>query len=96
MWAVTHVPQVLRTFMRLVPLSQEQLGEAMGLSQRQVSRRLNVPGALAQEEVWALADLFGVGVETFYKEMPEAVADLMASARLDELRSGSSAVLVAA
>lgn len=94
-WATTHVPQVLRTFMRLVNLSQEQLGDFVGWSQRQVSRRLTVPGALAQEDVYALADLFGVEIATFYKPLPEAVADLMASAKLDELRSGSS-VLVAA
>lgn len=94
-WATTHVPQVLRTFMRLVPVSQEQLGERVGWSQRQVSRRLSVPGALAQEDLYALADLFGVEIATFYKPLPEAVADLMGSAKLDELRSGSS-VLVAA
>lgn len=94
-WARHHVPDVLRTFMGVARVSQESLGSAIGLTQSQMSRRLLGRSDFSQQEVAALASIFGVEVATFYKAMPDAVADLMGSARLDELRSGSS-VLVAA
>jgi transcriptional regulator with XRE-family HTH domain len=95
-YAHDHVPEVLRTFLRLLNMSQEQLGGAFGLTQTQVSRRLSGRGDISQDELRGLAAFFGVEMDTFYKPLAEAVADLMASAKLDELRSGSSAQLVAA
>lgn len=71
-----HVPEVIRTFMRVRSVSQEQLGFALGLTQRQVSRRLNVAGAISQEELAGLAAIFGVPPETFYKPLADALADL--------------------
>ncbi len=83
--AAEHVPQVVRAFMRLRQVSQEHLGEALGLTQRQVSRRLNVPGSIAQEELAALAAFFGVQPATFYKSLPEALADLIAATKEEAL-----------
>lgn len=94
-WAQTYVPQVLRTFMRVAGVGQADMGAVIGLTQTQISRRLNGRSDLSQQEIAALASVFGVQVATFYKPLPEAVADLMRSAKLDELRSGSS-VLAAA
>lgn len=94
-WAQAYVPEVLRTFMRVAGIGQTDLGAVIGLSQTQMSRRLNGRSDLSQQELVALARVFGVDVATWFKPMPEAVADLMGSAKLDELRSGSS-VLVAA
>jgi transcriptional regulator with XRE-family HTH domain len=97
-WAQAYVPEVLRTFMRVAGVGQTEIGAAIGLTQTQMSRRLNGRSDLSQQELVALAKVFGVEAATFYKPLPEAVADLMASAKLDELRSGSSIgrVLVAA
>jgi transcriptional regulator with XRE-family HTH domain len=83
------VPRVVRKFMVVTGVTQEQLGAALGLSQRQMSRRLCVPGALAQEELAAIARLFGVSLDTFHKPLQEAVRDLLdvwdpASTTLDE------------
>jgi transcriptional regulator with XRE-family HTH domain len=72
-----HVPEVIRTFMRVRGVSQEEIGFALGLTQRQMSRRLNVPGAISQEELAGIASFFDVEVATFYKSLPDAVADLL-------------------
>lgn len=95
-WAQAYVPEVLRTFMRIANVGQEHLGAAIGLTQTQISRRLNGRSDMSHQELAALARVFGVELATFHKPLPEAVADLMASAKLDELRSGSSTALVAA
>lgn len=71
------VPRVVRKFIDVTGITQDQLGEALGLSQRQISRRLCVPGALAYEEVVAIATYFGVPIETLSKPIPEAVRDLL-------------------
>lgn len=73
------VPRVVRKFILVTGITQEQLGGALGLSQRQISRRLCVPGALAQEEVAAIAAYFGVPIETLHKPVGEAVRDLLDS-----------------
>ena len=75
-----HVPEVIRTFMRVRGVSQEQIGFALGLTQRQVSRRLNVPGAISQEELAGLAAIFGVPPSSFYRPLPDALADLFRAA----------------
>ncbi len=89
-----NVPEVLRAFLRVTDVSQETMGAGIGLSQRQISRRLCVPGALSQEEVAALAAYFGVPVATMYKPVPEAVSDLMEvwepATLPTDTRSGSS------
>ena len=88
------VPAVVRAFLRVTDISQETVGAGIGLSQRQISRRLSVPGALSQEEVAALAAYFGVPVATMYKPVRDAVADLVAvwepATLPTETRSGSS------
>jgi transcriptional regulator with XRE-family HTH domain len=71
------VPRVVRKFMLVTGTTQEQLGGALGLSQRQMSRRLCVPGALAQEELAAIAAYFRVPIETLHKPLPEAVRGLI-------------------
>ncbi|HEV2071053.1 MAG TPA: helix-turn-helix transcriptional regulator [Acidimicrobiales bacterium] len=73
------VPRVVRKFITVSGITQEQLGAALGFSQRQMSRRLCVPGALAQEEVAAIAAYFRVPIETLHKPVPEAVRDLLDS-----------------
>ena len=74
--ARANVPEVIRAFMRVERVSQEHLGEALGLRQAAVSRRLNVPGALSQEELAAIAAFFGVPIGSFYKPWREAIRDL--------------------
>lgn len=79
--ARSHLPEVIRTYMRVRDISQEQLGQALGMTQRQVSRRLTVPGSISGEEVAALAKFFGVDVASLYKPIPEAVSDLLISGK---------------
>lgn len=71
-----QAPEVIRTFMRVRGVTQQQLGEAIGLTQTQLSRRLAVPGSLSHDEMVGLARVFGVSVETFYKPLADALADL--------------------
>jgi transcriptional regulator with XRE-family HTH domain len=92
--ARTHLPEVVRTYMRVLGISQEELGQAIGMTQRQVSRRLTVPGSLSGEDIAALAAYFGVEIASLFKPIPEAVTDLLHSDRtgkeasLDPLISG--------
>lgn len=72
-----QLPEVVRTYMRVLRVTQEELGEALGLTQRQVSRRLIMPGSISAEEVAALADFFGVEITSLYKPVPAALADLL-------------------
>lgn len=74
--ARTNVPVVIRAFMRVEGISQEHLGDALGLRQGAISRRLTKPGALSQEELAAIAAYFGVPIGTFYKPWREAIHDL--------------------
>lgn len=83
-YAHEHVPEVLRTFLKVLNMTQDQLGGAFSLSQTQVSRRLSGRGDISQDELTGLAAFFGVEISTFYKPVPEAVTDLMRSAKLDE------------
>ena len=93
--ARTHLPEVVRTYMRVLGISQEQLGEAVGLTQRQISRRLTVPGSLSGEDIAALAAYFGVEIASLFKPLPEAVTDLLRSGQTgkeggpDQLISGT-------
>jgi transcriptional regulator with XRE-family HTH domain len=75
--ASESVPKVIKTFMRVADVSQQQLADALGMTQTQVSRRLNVPGALSAGELMAMAAFFEVPVESFYKDLPDAVTDLL-------------------
>lgn len=80
--AQQNVPRVIKKYLAVTGISQEQIGAVLGLTQRQMSRRLCVPGALAQEEVAAIAVYFGVPVETLQKPVPEAIGDLMREGRV--------------
>ena len=71
-----QVPATIRAFMRLWDISQHQLGEALGLTQTQVSRRLSVPGSLSYDELEGIARFFSVPVTSFSKPLREALADL--------------------
>ena len=84
--ARTHVPEVLRAFMRFTGVDRYELAGVMGLTPTQLNRRLHVPGALAQHELAGLAAFFRVPVDTFYKELTEALNDLAEAA--DTLRRG--------
>lgn len=84
--ARAHLPEVVRTYMRVLRISQEQLGAALGFTQRQISRRLTVPGSLSGDEVAALAAFFGVEVTSLYKAVPDALSDLLQSS--DRFRQG--------
>jgi len=70
------VMEVIRTFMRVMQVSQEALGDALGLNQPQISRRLRVPGSLSVGELVAFARFFRVDPSTLYKPVPEALGDL--------------------
>src|SRR3954452_17282341 len=82
--ARVQVPEVIRMFMRMAEVDRYGVADAMGLTPTQLTRRLSVPGALGQHEVAGLAAFFGVSVETFYKEVPEALIDLGDALRSDE------------
>lgn len=75
--ARTHVPNVLRTFLRVTGRSQQELADALGLTQPAISRRLRGTGHISQDELVAIAAFFEVPLGTFYKDMPEAVTDLL-------------------
>ncbi len=93
--ARTHLPEVVRTYMRVLGISQEELGQAIGMTQRQVSRRLTVPGSLSGEDIAALAVYFGVEIASLFKPLSEAVTDLAHGDRVgkeggfDQLISGT-------
>lgn len=70
------MPDLIRTFMRVTGVSQAELGEALGLTQTQVSRRLSV-GSLSHDELAGIAAFFGVTLATFEKPGKEAIADLL-------------------
>lgn len=74
--ADTRVRETLGVFMRVRKITQAQLGEHLGMSQTQVARRLNVPGALSASELAAMAAFFQVEIATFLKPLPEALSDL--------------------
>jgi len=69
--------RLIRTFMRVRDVSQGQLAQALHMSQTQISRRLNVPGALSYGELAAVAAFFGMPVSVFEKEEREAVNELL-------------------
>ena len=73
--ASLHVPEVIRTFMRMAKLDRYRVAESVGLTPTQLTRRLTVPGALSAHEVAGLAVYFDVSIDTFYKELPEALTD---------------------
>jgi len=74
--ARAEVPEIIRTFMRITGVSQAELGEALGLTQTQVSRRLSV-GSLSHDELAGIAAYFGVTLATFEKPGKEAIRDLL-------------------
>src|SRR5205814_424749 len=84
--ARNHVPEVLRAFMRFAGVDRYDLAGVMGLTPTQLNRRLHVPGALAQHELAGLAAFFHVPVDTFYKDLTEALNDLAEAA--ETLRRG--------
>ena len=53
--ASLHVPEVIRTFMRMAGVDRYRVAEGMGLTPTQLTRRLSVPGALGQHELAGLA-----------------------------------------
>jgi plasmid maintenance system antidote protein VapI len=75
--ARTHVPNVLRTFLRVTGHSQQELADALGVTQPAISRRLRGTGTISQDELVAVAAFFEVPVESFYKDLPDAVTDLL-------------------
>ncbi len=89
-----NVPRVIRKFLVVTGITQEQLGSVLGLSQRQMSRRLCVPGALAHEEVAAIAAYFGVPVETLQKPVQEALRDLMQEGRVHFTEDANGAPII--
>ena len=84
--ARTHVPEVLRAFMRFTGVDRYDLAGVMGLTPTQMERRVRTPGALAQHELAGLAAFFRVSVDTFYKDVADALNDLAEAA--ESLRRG--------
>lgn len=80
--AQAHLPVVVRAAMRVTGTSQQALADALGFTQTQISRRINVPGALSADELAAVAAFFQVDVASFYKPLPEAVADVLTAQKV--------------
>ena len=87
--ATVHVPEVVRVFMRMAEVDRYGVAAALGLTPTQLTRRLSVPGALGQHELAGLAAYFGVSVDVFYREIPEALTELGEALRSDERWAGS-------
>lgn len=69
-----HVGKRLRLRRTLLGLSQEKLGEAVGLTFQQVQKYERGTNRIGASRLYELSRVLGVSVNYFFEEMPEDVA----------------------
>ena len=73
----------------LLGLSQEKLGEQLGLTFQQVQKYEKGVNRVSTSRLYELARILGVGVHFFYEDAPAATADtLLAPGFADEATEG--------
>jgi hypothetical protein len=71
--ASEHVPEVIRRLRQVSGVNDGHIGEAIGHTRQVANMRLHEKTKWHYDEIFALADFFGVPIELMFMEPKEAV-----------------------